>query len=921
MEDNTEDLFHKLKNPKRRMDMDNKFALHYIGHKRWDFISKNISPDDYQIWLNLYEIGKNPNPAGHRSNDRSNRSIMYCGEDLYLKIRPKLINHKLILGQPITISQNPLTKEKYVNKGKKIIYENTLKKLEIELNFLLQRISSEDNNNSWSFKIMELTLVKLMSKCNTICSKIKMLKQTIINETLSRHTNQNEIIDLDEKLSLCRREVVELIVGYNKIIIEKKMNTQISQTCVSDLVAWVDYAKKEVEFNPIDVIIKNPELIFRTIYDGILENRSMGLYQSQKEIFEFVTSVPSYLALVHTMLGSGKTSMILPLCGWLMINRKINKSKILFCCPNEIVILEVARMIYGMGVPFGIVISKKENELIYKWSSFVDKNNPKDSSILYLCDVFVARQLLEERSKCLKSKELYLNANKKDAHNFPLTENRIPYVPDYIFIGDELTKDADSQVGFQVDSGFSVTTELFIELMKISSPKIILMSATLPTFEQLPKLYQAIVDVNPGMIVKSFTSMESNIGCSLISSSGDIYAPHIGCVSINDIKNILLTIKTNPFIGRFYTIEVLLDMINRFKEFSLPTPDLIELFNDPSQATQTNIQKIAYEMLANLLHDSSKYIIKLVCMAKKSNEKYINLNNIFTTDIHRFNKGCLIFSSDPVSLAIKLYQSNFDKFLNDTTERNIFEQVRIDIILEKYDKKIDVFEKSIKRIKDKKDPGAIKQNKNNNKKENLVQNTAKIISDMNDKKPTWDFPEELQLCSPKHLSKMKYETTFASETICPENLPKNTNVSMDILTMLASGIAIYTTTSSALDDDYLNTVLMLAKKGLIKMLFTDNSIAYGTNLSVSNIIIIDDVIDNMPSIIDNHSMKTIFQMLGRAGRGGNLSYKANIYTVSTDDKLINMINSYIKQTLDEGNRNEIKNISRAFDAMWNNKKN
>ena len=58
-------------------------------------------------------------------------------------------------------------------------------------------------------------------------------------------------------------------------------------------------------------------------------------------------------------------------------------------------------------------------------------------------------------------------------------------------------------------------------------------------------------------------------------------------------------------------------------------------------------------------------------------------------------------------------------------------------------------------------------------------------------------------------------------------------------------------------------------------------------------------------------------MLGRAGRGGNLSYEARIYTVSTTNNLINMIKSYTNGTLNEENKDEIRNIGRAFDIIWN----
>ena len=92
---------------------------------------------------------------------------------------------------------------------------------------------------------------------------------------------------------------------------------------------WIVSAKELISFNPSEIIVKKPELIFRTIYDNMLEKKIADMYPSQKEIFQFVTTNNKYLALVHTMLGSGKTSMILPLCGWLLDNKKTIKNKLL----------------------------------------------------------------------------------------------------------------------------------------------------------------------------------------------------------------------------------------------------------------------------------------------------------------------------------------------------------------------------------------------------------------------------------------------------------------------------------------------------------------------------------------------------------------------------------------------------------------
>jgi hypothetical protein len=925
------EIKNKLEDPKRRASVDSKFAIHHVGHKRWDIISKNIG-NDLDLWRNLFETGKKI-----YINDNTNetmKSHMYCGEEIYLSIRPDLISKNIIWNEipsdSFCIKNIPKNKssndnKKNINKAEKIKQENIIRKIRLDVDALLKSVTPEpfiSKSLVFKAKFVELILVKMMVQCRNYILKLENTEKQLSLKSASKYTSKDELNELHEMIETYHKELIELIVGFNKIVNEKRNDLLISKTCLADLIKWIDYAKKLVNFNATDVIIKMPELIFKTIYDGMLEHKHLGLYQSQKEIFEFVTTNEKFLALVHTMLGSGKTSMVLPICGWLAANRKTCKTKLIFCCPNEVVLLEVAHMVYGMGVSFAIVIhDQKKNTLEYKWSSYASKVNPKESAILYLCDIYVARMLLEERMKCLENKRAYMRANKRDPLNNPLTDQRIPNVPDYIFMGDELTMNADSQSGFMVDSGFSVTTEVFVDLMKIAPPKIILMSATLPTAEQLPKFYDSIIKENSGMTIRSFASSEAKIGCALISSTGELYAPHIGCQTTDEIKHILKVIKTNPFIGRFYTFEVLLLMVEIFKQYSLPIPNLAIMFDDPGEANQANIQQIAYIMLEQLISIGTNDTVKNVCQLKKNIGKSIDLNTIFTNDINRFNKGCLIFSSDPVATAYKVYQDNFNKYLDPDSERTIFQQVRLDSILAKYQREMELFQKALRRIEEKSDDGAIKQNKENDKKEKIRTESWQVTAKMVDQKPVWEFPSMLQICSLEHLKKVKCSTIVGvGGMIGPEDLPIGSSVSMDILTMLASGIGIYSTTSSVLDDEYLKTVLFLAKKGMIKIIFTDSSIAYGTNLAVSDIVMIDEpIISNgtvTESIVDKHSMKTIFQMLGRAGRGGNLSYEARIYTTSPDNKLINKIGAYSKGTIDEGCKDEIYNIGKAFEVLW-----
>lgn len=947
------ELKEKLIESKRRALIDSKYATNHIGHKKWDIISKGAGTD-IDMWRDLFNIGKR-NLVADDSCQLTNQ--LYAGEEIYQNIRPILITNGIIFKEKVSeqldenkkktkmpIPKSNIKKKTIISKAEKIRQDNIAKKIKIDLDALLKSGITDPIVSGHSIifktKFTEIMLVRMMIHCKNLVSQLQNTNKKFASKSSSKYTSKKELDELNKIIKNQQNEIYELIVGYNKIITEKKNNAHISTTCIQDLINWVSHAKTISFFSAAEIIVKLPELLFKTIYDGMLENRQADLYQSQKDIFNFVTQNDKYLALVHTMLGSGKTSMILPLCGWLL-NQKKTQTKLLFCCPNEIVLLEVAHMIYGMGVSFAIVIRNPNNGFLeYKWSSFSEKVKTKgclacgpsprepccancrkctahkpcctvckniadkvasDSAILYLCDIFVARILLEEHNQSVKS-----------GNN----------TTEYILMGDEVTMNADNQKGFQVDSGFSVTTEVFVDLMKLAPAKIILMSATLPPSDHMPAFYNSILEMHPGMILRSFSSSEAKIGCALISHNGELYAPHNGCQSINEIKHILNVIKSNPFVGRFYTFEILLEMVNSFNSQGLPVPDLSIMFDDPNKANQANIQQTAYSMLETLIACNSDEQVRLASKLRKIVGKGIDLNTILTMDIGRFNKGCLVFSSDPVATAIKVYRANFDKFMDPNTDRNIFEQVRLDTIISKYEREIDAWTKAMKRFEEKTDPGMIKQNKENNKKERAKLESWQATAKLSEQKPQWDFPATIQLCSIEHLGKVKYKGLIGiGGVIGPDDLPIGTTVSTDILTMLASGIGIYTINSSVLDDEYLKTVIFLAKKGLIKFIFTDSSIAYGTNLAVSDIIMIDEQVQStngeiFDSIDNKHSMKTIFQMLGRAGRGGNLSSEARIYTTSNENNLIEKIKSYTLGTLDEGCKNEVENIIRAYESIW-----
>ena len=138
-----------------------------------------------------------------------------------------------------------------------------------------------------------------------------------------------------------------------------------------------------------------------------------------------------------------------------------------------------------------------------------------------------------------------------------------------------------------------------------------------------------------------------------------------------------------------------------------------------------------------------------------------------------------------------------------------------------------------------------------------------------------------------------------------------------LLYLLFCGIGVYTE-SRHTNQEYLNLVVSGMNSGYIKIIFCDGGLAYGLNLPVGTIVLNDEKIVSKidpgvtyPSIIEQHSIKTIFQMLGRAGRGGNLSYRADAYMIGSG-RLGPMLDHYLTDSLEEGSRDEAVNIMARY---------
>ena len=95
------------------------------------------------------------------------------------------------------------------------------------------------------------------------------------------------------------------------------------------------------------------------------------------------------------------------------------------------------------------------------------------------------------------------------------------------------------------------------------------------------------------------------------------------------------------------------------------------------------------------------------------------------------------------------------------------------------------------------------------------------------------------------------------------------------------GVGLYS--PSLFDIRYTNEVIKLASNGMLAYVMADYNISYGTNYPFNTVIITDD-------FAENHSINTLFQLMGRAGRV-NKSWTANAIV---PDKLYEIFINYMK---------------------------
>ncbi len=544
-----------------------------------------------------------------------------------------------------------------------------------------------------------------------------------------------------------------------------------------------------------------------------------------------------FLILLQAMIGSGKTTLIVPFANHIKFLRNNNyyykDLQLIFCCNIYSVKLQVANLCFNSSIPFGMA----HIHTIY----YDINNNIVNKDSYHHC---------VDEIRIINNYNCHNNDNNRIViiGSPDVIELLLKHSKNYVLFIDEPTVGLDSK--FDMNSPLMISNvKLFLNLPKRS----ILSSATLPSSDTKPMQYiiNNIINNFPDITINTIINNEIFIGCKVITYSNNFVTPHDNCISYHALQHIISHVNSNPFLGRMYTFDILNILIQRSQ---LTT--LLDVFDNVQHINANSIKNQSLKTLNSLNNDD--IIINCCKIINYNNFPSLDINLLGTTQSYMFpNMTLIAIEYDIINTALSI----FDNLLN------LLLPKRYESIMSEYCKnKTSFYKKKTKLIESQKKS---KFNYHSDEKLSKIERN-KDLNDNIGEPPKINFPNYLQINSYDHLhlfnnldKNIKPRVLLSLENIDFDNLAVNN----DIKLLLMCGVGIYS--PSTLDSKYTNEIINLASSGSLAFIVSNYEMCYGTNYPFNSVIITKE-------FADNHSFNTLFQLMGRAGRHGK-SWSAYAY--------------------------------------------
>jgi hypothetical protein len=681
--------------------------------------------------------------------------------------------------------------------------------------------------------------------------------------------------------------------------------TPISQIFIRDIEDCYADLNKMFPFDGETVCQTYPELLVFSPLDQYIHKTAVRPYAHQKTLVEmchkYMKNDDPYIIVYNAMIGSGKTSAVVSLAEL----AKFFKKKLLCICNLDAVRVQMANLCYNTTTRFAIGSIRMDGsvKITYHWST------EASNCVVIICSPDVGYRIRTDKAL-------------DDV--FGPVENR---GEQFIVFHDEFTIGADMKHSRPLRENVAI----LMNLCKWT----ILSSATSPTIPELDPVIENARIKYPGLIVDKVYSPTVQIGCEVRTTDGDIVVPYLGCTTGADLKKVIEWCHNVPFLGRMLTPNVALQIYNGLLEANVQNvPDIPILFRKVENMKADKIREIVLEMLAILAKESDS-LVKTICSSRlidndgkasgdvkrskidpdagfewdtgstqedqqdvesryvdSDSSKPVNTNkrlnylNLGTGELWR--GMTLIASEHPAQFMLNCFKSLLDELnANDVTSASrIINTLERDIALWESS-----MTKTLKNMGSQKGGGGGSDTEKGQKEKshkNMGDEKGRKEQEFYDARPHIKFPEWAQIGTSDHTEKFipVEKRHLISDTRIPliletiinrKGVGKQSSSEMRIpdpfILLLFCGVGIYDPSNRLVDPIYTDLVLEFASKGMLAYVFSNIAMAFGMNFPFAAVFIDD-------GFAKVHSVYTLFQLMGRAGRVGKLA-KAQAY-VSPD---------------------------------------
>lgn len=745
------------------------------------------------------------------------------------------------------------TKKKGKDKGKKKKEKkNKLSKKALEF---IAKNSAEKLNSRFQEVV----------RCLSIRNKdilLKPLPNEPVEFRLLRLLLSSQFIEPYEWLMLCFKTIKQAYQFNGLALLAiyhiEEMVKYVSHTC--------RFSFKKLDENSPHLIVSNNSML-----DSI---NNIKLREFQEKLKSITLFDRPKLILLHAMIGYGKTvsgiayanmvhkRAMSQFSGIMSGNEDIVQSQLLFVCAVETVQLQFAKLCYNanIGPTFATWDPKTSKPTIrssWHCSKVTGRKGNKTTTVIksvIICDLLSALYLLLEKSK----KEL----------------------DETVVFLDEPTVSADQED--------SLLTLLVTSIIYNTSPYLVLSSATLPRQNEISPVIEHFKSKYPDGDIVSISAMKSQIGCQLVTFDGTLIAPHTSCKTKEDVERLIDRLNTEPFVRRLYSPRMVFRLEETMLESIKDVFDVDKHFLDnPTSLSHHSFVECVIKLLQRLLEEDDEIIEKVCSNATLQNnqeETNISIPLYLTQQIHRFNKPTLITSTNPISIAKEMLNG----LINDTSEL----ETKLELSKKEYEANLTKQKRDLSNLENRKD---IKSRDHRRMEEEKILN-REILPDISflhriiPYSKSWADTFDLK---PNNQERLRYGCDFT-------DVAEELGVQDWLLLLLFAGVGVYGDVPE-LSQSYKTLVSKLASNGRLRFVISDDTIIYGTDWPIGIVVCLDD-------IADKHSVASLMQLFGRAGRVGKC-YTAFAYA---SNRVHERIVGFIMGKESTGTAIEGKNICIAF---------